>query len=103
MPADGPGAPPRDNGELVFAAPWESRAFGMAVSLCESGAVHWEPFQAALIARLADPGAGRADDYYRCWLGALEEVLSSTGTVSPGELDSRARQLTGRRSGHDQR
>ena len=28
----GPAAPPRDNGELVFAQPWESRAFGMAVT-----------------------------------------------------------------------
>ena len=30
---DGPAAPPRDNGELVFAEPWESRAFGLAVTL----------------------------------------------------------------------
>ena len=25
----GPAAPPRDNGELVFAAPWEGQAFGV--------------------------------------------------------------------------
>jgi hypothetical protein len=29
----GPATPPRDNGELVFAAPWESQAFGLALAL----------------------------------------------------------------------
>ena len=28
---------PRKNGELVFAEPWEGRAFGIAVALKESG------------------------------------------------------------------
>ena len=35
--ADAPAAPPRDNGELVFEAPWESRAFGVAVALHDAG------------------------------------------------------------------
>ena len=35
----GPAAPPRDNGELVFAAPWESRAFGLALALNEAGLI----------------------------------------------------------------
>ena len=34
---DGPAAPPRSNGELVFAEPWESRAFGVAVALARRG------------------------------------------------------------------
>ena len=33
--AEGPAAPPRANGELVFEAPWESRAFGIAIALVE--------------------------------------------------------------------
>ena len=36
----GAAAPPRSNGELVFAEPWESRAFGMAVTLADAGVVH---------------------------------------------------------------
>jgi len=48
---DGLAAPPRANGELVFAEPWESRAFGMAVTLSEAGVFRWAEFQAALIAR----------------------------------------------------
>ena len=34
-----PAAPPRRNGELVFEVPWESRAFGVALALCEAGAL----------------------------------------------------------------
>ncbi|MDT7620396.1 MAG: hypothetical protein QOF99_1297, partial [Pseudonocardiales bacterium] len=41
LESDGPGAPPRSNGELVFAEPWESRAFGMAVTLFDAGAFRW--------------------------------------------------------------
>jgi len=105
LAVDGPGAPPRDNGELVFAAPWESRAFGMAVSLYESGAFRWEQFQAALIARIAaweatHPG-GEGWNYYRCWLGALEDMLAGDGTVFADEIDTRARQLDQRAPGHD--
>jgi hypothetical protein len=32
---EGPVAPPRSNGELVFAEPWESRAFAAALALYE--------------------------------------------------------------------
>lgn len=50
---EGPAAPPRSNGELVFAEPWESRAFGMAVTQYDAGALTWPEFQAALIPRIA--------------------------------------------------
>ena len=53
MDVEGPAAPPRSNGELVFAEPWESRAFAMAVALCEAGVFTWREFQGALIARIA--------------------------------------------------
>src|SRR5262249_16430015 len=46
--SSGPAAPPRDNGELVFAAPWESRAFGLALALNEAGLIDWEEFRQAL-------------------------------------------------------
>jgi nitrile hydratase accessory protein len=102
---DGPGAPPRDNGELVFAEPWESRAFGMAVSLYEAGTFRWERFQGALIARIraweADHPPGEEYSYYRCWLQALEDVLVADGTVRPEEVTARAVALADRPVGHD--
>ena len=35
LDAEGPAAPPRSNGELVFEAPWEARLFG--VTMIEKG------------------------------------------------------------------
>jgi len=104
---EGPAAPPRSNGELVFAEPWESRAFGMAVTLYEAGAFTWPRFQAALIARIAaweaEAVPGEPYDYYRLWLGALEDVLAGVRAVSADEVTARAQALAHRPQGHDHR
>lgn len=102
---EGPAAPPRDNGELVFAEPWEGRAFGMAVTLHDSGAFAWDRFQAALINRIKawedhhEPG--ECYSYYRCWLAALEDVLAERGMVAADETTARAGVLAARPAGHD--
>ncbi len=49
---EGPAAPPRSNGELVFSEPWESRIFGMAVSMHQAGCFEWAAFQGELIAAI---------------------------------------------------
>ena len=102
MDVEGPAAPPRSNGELVFAEPWETRAFAMAVALCEAGVFTWREFQAALIARIA-----RQDDtsthwcYYKHWLGALEDVLASRGAVRHHDVTALATELAQRSAGDD--
>ncbi|MFJ6707304.1 MULTISPECIES: nitrile hydratase accessory protein [unclassified Streptomyces] len=101
LDAEGPAAPPRSNGELVFAEPWESRVFGMAVSLHESGAFTWPRFQAALIARIAAAPPDEPYRYYRLWLAALEDVLAGMDAVSADEVTARARALARRPAGHD--
>jgi nitrile hydratase accessory protein len=105
LAVDGPAAPPRANGELVFAEPWESRAFGMAVTLHDSGAFAWPTFQAALIARIAAWESGHPEgecwSYYQHWLGALEDVLAGDGTVSADEITTRAHTLAQRPTGHE--
>ncbi|MGX1541560.1 nitrile hydratase accessory protein [Streptomyces adustus] len=104
---EGPAAPPRSNGELVFAEPWESRAFGLAVTLHEAGSFTWPEFRTALIARItawtASGGPGGPYPYYRLWLGALEDVLAGLGVVSTDEVITRARALAQRAPGHDHR
>ena len=104
---EGPAAPPRSNGELVFAEPWESRAFGMAVTLYEAGTFSWPQFQTALIARIAVWEAGAAHgepyNYYRLWLAALEDVLAGLGAVATDEVTTRAQALARRPRGHDRR
>jgi nitrile hydratase accessory protein len=102
MDVVGPAAPPRSNGELVFAEPWESRAFAMAVSSCEAGVFSWREFQEALITRIA-----RHNDtsthwcYYWHWLGALEDVLASRGAVRHHDVTARATELSQRPARHD--
>ncbi|WP_051342728.1 nitrile hydratase accessory protein [Pseudonocardia spinosispora] len=107
LEVEGPGAPPRSNGELVFAEPWESRAFGMAVTLYDAGVFRWPDFQAALIARIAAweaaPPAGSCWSYYQHWLGALEDVLAVRGIVTVEEIGDRAGTLAHRPAGHDHR
>ena len=80
---------PRKNGELVFQAPWEGRAFGIAVVLHEKGAYSWEEFRDRLVRNVADGSSA----YYESWLTALESVLLSRGLVSPAELEARAREF----------
>jgi nitrile hydratase accessory protein len=105
LDVDGPAAPPRSNGELVFAEPWESRAFGLAMALHDGGAFEWEDFRRRLISAVADwereHPAGECWGYYRCWLTALESVLEARGVVGDGELDARAHALAARPAGHD--
>lgn len=103
----GPAAPPRANGELVFTEPWESRAFGLAVTLHAGGAFEWEDFRQQLIAAVGrwerdHPGAG-GWSYYSCWLEALEQVLAAEGLVASDDLEHRAGELAGRPSSHGHR
>jgi nitrile hydratase accessory protein len=102
---DGPAAPPRSNGELVFAEPWESRAFAMAVGLYEAGVFAWPRFQAALITRISRWQATAVDgtrwSYYDHWLGALEDVLGECDAMDADDITARAHVLAQRPSGHD--
>jgi nitrile hydratase accessory protein len=90
----GPAAMPRRNGELVFAEPWQGRAFGMAVALSEAGVFSWEEFRQALIAEIAvaERREGRFE-YYETWLATFERLLAVKGLVSAGELDEAAYQF----------
>ena len=78
---------PRQNGELVFASPWEARAFGIAVALSEAGQYPWPDFSAALASEIR-----RADDeqedsaYYERWLRALQKIAVEKGLVSEREI-----------------
>lgn len=104
IPIEAPGraAPPRSNGELVFAEPWESRAFAMAVALCEAGVLSWPEFQEALITRIASHHTASAHwSYYEHWLGALQDVLACRNAVRPHDVTARAAELARRPSGHD--
>jgi nitrile hydratase accessory protein len=110
-PVDGlgdgePGAPPRDNGELVFTAPWQSRLFATTMRLWEQGVVDWEIFRQGLIVQIAlheadlAPGDHERFDYWGCWQRALEKLLADLGVVSARELATQGKALASRPPDH---
>lgn len=101
----GPAAPPRLNGELVFAEPWESRVFGMAMSLADQKLFSWDEFRDALIARIqaweAAPPEGECWSYYQCWANALQDVVIAKQVLSADVIGSRISELADRPAGYD--
>jgi nitrile hydratase accessory protein len=95
---EGSVSPPRDNGEIVFAEPWERRVFGVTIALCRSGRFDWEDFRQRLIGRIAEDAAR---PYWECWAAALEDVLAGSGALAPAELDARHQAFLARPHGHD--
>lgn len=73
---DGPEAPPRRNGELVFDEPWQARAFGICVAVLEREGLGWDAFRAHLVPAIAaDPDGS----YYDAFGVALERFLVDVG------------------------
>jgi nitrile hydratase accessory protein len=95
----GEAALPRKNGELVFEAPWEGRAFGMAVALNDRHCYDWDEFRRHLIANIAAAErSGKEVPYYESWLASFEALLLEKGLISREELDRRtAEYLAGER------
>jgi nitrile hydratase accessory protein len=101
---EGPTAPPRRNGELVFDTVWESRVFGMTMTLFEAGHFHWEEFRSRLIAAIAaseQHPSGEAYRYWDCWFDAFEHLVVDKGLCVPEALDARSAVLAARPHGHD--
>jgi len=95
---EGSVSPPRDNGEIVFAAPWERRAFGLTIALCRSGACDWEGFRTRLVARIAER---QSRPYWSSWAAALEDVLDDSAALARAQIDVREREFAARPHGHD--
>ena len=82
----------------TFDSPWESRAFGIARALSDSGALDYERFRAALVEEIHGDSQR---PYYEHWQVALERVLAEQGVVDPADLAARAEaQEAAARSSH---
>lgn len=86
-----PGQPRGEDGEPVFAEPWQAHAFALVLALHERGLFAWPEWAAALADRITraqaagDPDLG--DTYYRHWLTALEDIVTAKGASSAAELN----------------
>jgi nitrile hydratase accessory protein len=86
-----PAAIPRRNGEPLFNEPWESRAFGMTVGLCERGFFAWDEFRARLIEAVSSADQRHEhSSYYERFLGALEQLMLEKQLCVRSEIDQRA-------------
>ena len=86
----GDAALPRDNGELVFEAPWEGRAFGIAVAMNQDGVYGWTEFRDVLVDEIAQAEREFGpSSYYERWLASIERLAIERGFVTAGELDAR--------------
>lgn len=96
--ATGPAALPRRNGELVFDAPWETRAFGVAMAMSQSGAYRFDDLRDLLIEEIRQWERTHDDrdadwSYYAHWLTALERLLRQRELLDNDEIAERMRTI----------
>jgi nitrile hydratase accessory protein len=76
---------PRNNGELVFEAPWQARAVAVAVALVERLDLPWDAFRSRLMTEIArDPQR----PYYESWGRALEWLVVDLDLATDSALDA---------------
>jgi nitrile hydratase accessory protein len=85
---------PRDQGEPVFAEPWQAQAFALAVKLSDQGHFTWKEWANALADELksaANRGEPDVDgsQYYHHWLAALERLVTEKGLADQAALAAR--------------
>ena len=92
--------------KATFSAPWEARAFAMAVRLSESDICTWDEFRHHLIAEIGKADKVRAhgwvedgDGYYTYFLRALENLLREKNIVDASALEMKMREIS--EAGHD--
>jgi nitrile hydratase accessory protein len=76
---------PRDNGELLFEAPWQARALAIAVALVEGLDLSWDMFRQRLMDEIADDPMR---PYYDSWGRALESMVVALELTTPEALDA---------------
>lgn len=78
---------PRDEGGPVFAEPWQAQVFAVTCALHEKGlftAHEWAQTLGGVIKEFSDD-----EEYYLCWLTALERITDAKGLVDADNLINR--------------
>lgn len=77
---------PVDDAGPVFKAPWEAKAFAIALQLQQQGLFTWNEWAETLGATLAaardagEPDTG--ENYYEYWLACLETLVKAKGLAT---------------------
>ena len=77
--------------DVVFQNPWHSQLFAITVQLSETGNFSWKEFveffgKSLNDSRLELNSLDGNDDYFNCWLIALEEIIISKKLVNSNIL-----------------
>jgi nitrile hydratase accessory protein len=81
-----PGIPKDDDG-VVFAAPWEAKAFALVVHLHQQGRFEWQEWVDALSGEIAaDRERMPHTPYYELWLAAAEKLMQGKRLVAADAL-----------------
>ncbi|MFC1578938.1 nitrile hydratase accessory protein [Pseudomonadota bacterium] len=79
-----------DEGEPVFAEPWQAQAFAMTVSLFEAGLFSWSEWTETFSSHRAARESGDDDPgsffYYHDWLSSLESLVSQRAGIEHSGL-----------------
>jgi nitrile hydratase accessory protein len=80
-----------DDTDLIFAEPWEARAFAIIVNLAQAGHFTWGEWvdcfsQEVASATAAEASGALAKTYYEQWLDAAETLLVAKGVTSRSQL-----------------
>lgn len=84
---------PQEDGEPVFAEPWQAQVFAMALTLHRRGLFTWKEWADRLAEEIqaaqsrGDPDLG--DTYYDHWLATLEKLVVERGVLTTSGLLSR--------------
>lgn len=98
---------PRDEGGVVFAAPWEAKAFALVIHLHQQGCFEWGEWVTALATEIAaDRSHAQETAYYQLWLTAAEKLMAKRGIIDPVRLAATraeliATQTAGQHHDHD--
>ena len=70
----------------VFEEPWQAEAFAIAVQLHDRGLFSWPEWSEALGAEIAKSGERGEENYFLCWLNAVESLVERKAVASRAEL-----------------
>ncbi|MBV8775500.1 MAG: nitrile hydratase accessory protein [Deltaproteobacteria bacterium] len=80
----------------LFSAPWEARAFAIAIKLEQAGAFKWSDFRERLIEEVRRGDASQSADslhtanhYHEHFLRALERIIDEKGLLQNSDASAR--------------
>ncbi len=96
---------PRDNGEIIFKTPWESRIFAMAVLLFEKDMFPWKDFNEEFVKEIREyeethTESDVAEMYYQLWLKTFEQVLYNKSMLTKENVNKVTSEFTSGQRNH---